>query len=57
MYVKEYCEEDRVKVIGPMKSNKLFKFGSKGMLKSLGKYSIPTTVARKSWTIDLDLID
>ena len=27
------------------------------MLKSLGKYSTPTTVAGKTWTTDLDLIE
>ena len=52
MYVKELSEEDKVKVVGPMKSNKLFKFGNNGMLRSLGKYSIPTKVAGRTALVE-----
>ena len=57
IYVQELCEEDKAKVIGPMKSNKLFKFGNNGMLRSLGRYSVPAMVAGRSWVIDFDIID
>ena len=57
MYVQELCEEDKAKVIGPMNSNKLFKFGNNGMLRSLGRYSVPAMVAGRSWVIDFDIID
>ena len=40
-----------------MNSNKLFKFGNNGMLRSLGRYSVPAMVAGKSWVIDFDIID
>ena len=39
-----------------MKSNKIFKFGDNGMLKSEGKYFIPIKVVGKSWTMDLDIV-
>ena len=44
-------------VKGPMKSNKVFKFGDNGMLKSKGKYLIPIKVAGKSWSTDLDIVE
>ena len=40
-----------------MKSDKVFKFGNNGMLRSLGKYLLLVRVAGKSWVIDLDIID
>ena len=57
MYVQELGEEERRKVRGPELSNRLFKFGNNGMLRSLGHYSVPAMVAGKSCVIDFDLID
>ena len=45
MYVQALFDDDRAKVSGPANSNRLFKFGNNGMLRSLGKYSVPAIVA------------
>ena len=56
MYVQELCEEDRKKVTGEH-SNRIFKFGNNGMLRSLGKYSVPAMIAGKTCSIEFDIIN
>ena len=41
---------------GPVKSNKVFKFGDNGVLKSKGKYTIPITAPGKNWTMEVDVV-
>ena len=44
------------KVIGPIKSNKIFRFVNSGKLPSLGKYSIPAFLAGKRDTLEIDIV-
>ena len=42
---------------GLMKLNKVLIFGDNGILKSKGKYMIPITIAGKSWSMEVDVIE
>ena len=59
MYVQQLCEEERRKMTGPKPkySKRLFKFGNNGMMRSLGKYSVPAVIAGKNCNIEFDVID
>ena len=57
MYVRELSEADKSKVSGPVDSNRLFKFGNNGALRSLGHYSVPAVIAGRSCDIDFDIIN
>ena len=41
----------------PKYSKRLFKFGNNGMMRSLGKYSVPAVIAGKNCNIEFDMID
>ena len=57
MYLQELCEKDRTEVKGPFETNRVFKFGNNGKLRSMGQYSIPVIIAGRSFEIDFDIID
>ena len=57
IFISQLSEEKRKKVKGPFPSKKIFKFGNSGKLKSMGTYVIPITLAGKSGSLELDLID
>ena len=44
------------KIVGPSKSNKIFRFGNSGKLPSLGKYTIPAFLAGKRGTLEIDIV-
>ena len=50
-YMQKLTDEDVEKMKGPIRSNKVFKFGDNCVLRSKVKYMIPMKVAGKSWTI------
>ena len=56
-YMQEAGKEGKEEIVGPLNSNKVFKLGKGGMLRSVGKYLLPMNVAGKSWVIELDIIN
>ena len=56
MFLESLDEEDRLKVVGPTPSDKVFKFGNNGKLISLGQYIVPVTLAGKRGTLKFDKI-
>ena len=56
IYLDSMSESDRTKVRGPLPSDKVFKFGNNGRLKSEGRYIVPATLARKPVTIEIDVV-
>merc|ERR1719233_1279170 len=42
---------------GPEYSKRLFQFGNNGMLRSLGKYSVPAVIAGMKCNIEFDVIN
>ena len=56
-YLESLDEIRRRQVKGPVRSDKLFKFGNNGRLPSQGSYKIPITLANKEVMLEMDVVE
>ena len=56
MYVESLDTKDRQEVRGPIVSERVFKFGNDGRLKSEGKYYLPAVIAGTEVEIEVDYV-
>ena len=55
-FIEQLSKEDREKVKGPIKSEKIFKFGNNQALPSLGHWTVPVVIVGKKGTMAFDEI-
>ena len=57
IFIDSLDDSTKSKLKGPLQSNKIFKFGNSGTLRSIGTYVLPVVIAGKEATIKTDVIE
>jgi transposase InsO family protein len=57
IFVESLDEASKAKLKGPLPSNRVFKFGNNGHLRSVGSYILPAVLAGKNVTIQTDVVE
>lgn len=57
MYLESLDTKDRQETRGPLVSDRVFKFGNDGKLKSEGKYFLPAVIAGMEVELEVDYVD
>ena len=57
IFINSLDDSAKSKLRGPLPSNRVFKFGNNGTLRSIGTYILPVVIAGKNATIKTDVVE